>query len=135
MRTDCPSALDIPSVQECHEAAESISEELLRICVQGQCGNIQVKCSERTRLQCQEDNRIHGFTMLAYTPSPNHYGTLNYFFPIGETHWCEEPVSHECLIKALIHELAHSCGWEHRGGRNVPGNDPPRESIPECTVR
>jgi hypothetical protein len=132
MQTDCPFTIDMPSIEECREAALVISDELLRMCVQGQCSNIQVKCSQRIRLQCREDNQIFGFTMLAYTPNPNFYGTLNYFYPIRETYWCEEPVSHECMIKALVHELAHSCGWDHRAGRNVPGNDPPRESIPEC---
>ena len=26
-----------------------------------------------------------------------------------------------CRMEAMVHELAHSCGWEHDQGGGVPG--------------
>lgn len=130
MKTSCPAAIELPTVEECSEEAMKISDELLRMCMLQQCGKIDITCSEWSRLECKEQS-LTGSTLLAFTVMTYH-GTLHSFIPVKETHWCENPASHECIVKAVVHEVAHSCGWDHREGRNVPGNDPEREAIPEC---
>jgi hypothetical protein len=130
MKTSCPSAIGLPTVEECTEEAMKITDELLRMCMLRQCNNIDITCSEWSRLECKEQG-LTGSTLLAFTVMTYH-GTLHSFIPVKETHWCENPASHECIVKAVVHEVAHSCGWDHREGRNVPGNDPEHEAIPEC---
>jgi hypothetical protein len=102
-------------------------------CMRRQCRDITVTCSEWSRRQCKADSQKLGSAVLAFTLTNSH-GTHLRFYPVKETHWCEEPASRECIIKSVIHELAHSCGWDHKQGHNVPGNDPEheREPLPEC---
>lgn len=51
--------------------------------------------------------------------------------PVDETHWCEEPASHGCIVKSVVHELAHSCGWTHGENPSVPGDDTSKD-VCEC---
>jgi hypothetical protein len=43
--------------------------------------------------------------------------------PLKEVNWCEQSASRECRARAMVHELAHSCGWKHYQGLGVPGDD------------
>jgi hypothetical protein len=131
MKSTCPATIELPTVEECREAASVITNELLYSCVKRQCSDITVQCTEESRRRCKLYNsQGAGRTVLAYTLF-TYYGTINQFFPVKETFWCEEPASRECIAKAVIHELAHSCGWHHGQGQNVPGNDE-SAPIPEC---
>jgi hypothetical protein len=60
-----------------------------------------------------------GKTVLGFTYQPQFASP---FFPVRETNWCEEPASRECRANAMVHELAHACGWRHRMGGGVPGD-------------
>lgn len=42
--------------------------------------------------------------------------------PLDELHWCEVQVPASCRPLMMVHELAHTCGWEHDAGMGVPGN-------------
>jgi hypothetical protein len=33
------------------------------------------------------------------------------------------PTKPRCMVDSLVHELAHTCGWNHVGGKGVPGDD------------
>lgn len=131
MKTSCPTSVELPTVEECIEGASEINNELLMSCVRRQCQDITVTCSEWTRKECEAQSRALGNTVLAFTITTFH-GTHHRFYPVQETHWCEEPTSRECTLKAVMHELAHSCGWNHGQGWNVPGNDYEREPLREC---
>lgn len=132
MKSNCPSSVSLPTVEECLEAAMVISEELLRTCVRRQCSDISVRCGEETRLECKRMDSQSSDMTLGFTKFI-HVGTNHRFFPTDETYWCEVgPLSQECVIKAITHELAHSCGWDHGQGHSVPGNDKP---IPQCQPR
>ena len=130
MKTSCSSAIELPTIEECREEATKISDELLRMCMLRQCQDIEITCSEWSRLECKEQTPPGG-TLLAFTVMQYH-GTLHSFYPVKETHWCEISSSHECIVKAVVHEVAHSCGWDHRQGKSVPGDDPERQPLPEC---
>jgi len=131
MKTSCPASVELPTVEECLEEASKIDEELLMSCMRRQCRDITVTCSEWSRQKCKADSQRLGITVLAFTLT-TWRGMHHRFYPVEETHWCEDPASRGCIVKAVIHELAHSCGWDHRQGHNVPGNDPELEPIPEC---
>ena len=131
MKTSCPASIELPTVEECREEAARIDDELLMSCIRRQCSGITVTCSEWSRQKCREESQLSSSAVLAFTLVPRS-GTLYRFYPVKETHWCEDPASPECITKVVIHELAHSCGWNHRQGHNVPGNDPELELIPEC---
>ena len=134
MKTSCPASVELPTVEECLEEAMKIDDELLMSCMRRQCRDITVTCSEWSRKKCKEELRKRPDNPVLALTFTNWKGTLHLFYPVAETHWCEEPASHGCIVKAVIHELAHSCGWDHGQGHNVPGNDPERERvpIPEC---
>lgn len=131
MKTSCPASIELPSVEECIEEAVRIDDELLMSCMSRQCSTLTVTCGEWSRQKCREQSARASMAVLAFTYVPRP-GMLNRFYPVKETHWCEDPASRECITQVVIHELAHSCGWDHGQGHNVPGNDPDNEPIPEC---
>jgi len=100
-------------------------------CMRRQCRDITVTCSEWSRKECKALREGSDSTLLAFTRT-TWRGMHLRFYPAQETHWCQEPASRECIIKAVIHELAHSCGWDHGQGHNVPGNRPVSEPLLEC---
>jgi hypothetical protein len=131
MKTSCPTSIELPTVEECLEEADEIDDELLMNCMRRQCRDITVTCSEWSRRKCKEEGQRLGRTALGLTFT--HWrGVHHRFYPVEQSHWCEEPASRECIIKVVIHELAHSCGWDHGQGHNVPGNDPDHEQLHEC---
>jgi len=132
MKTSCPASIELPTVEECVEAVSEITGELLGSCMRRQCHDITVSCGEWSRGRCQIENQRRPETSLLAFTLVRYHGTLHAFFPVQETHWCEEPASHGCVVKAVVHELAHSCGWDHKQGQNVPGNDAPEIPIAEC---
>jgi hypothetical protein len=129
MKSNCPANVRMPTIEECREAAMVISEELLKVCVRRQCSDIIVKCGEETRIECKSLDSQSSDTTLGFTKFI-HVGTTHRFFPKDEMHWCEVgSLSQDCIVKAITHELAHSCGWDHGQGHDVPGNNEP---IPQC---
>jgi hypothetical protein len=132
MKTSCPASVELPTIEECLEETRKIDDDLLMSCMRRQCRDITVTCSELNRSKCKTLSEISGKTVLAFT-TIQWNGTLHRFYPVNQTHWCEEPASHGCITQAVIHEIAHACGWDHRDGLNVPGNDPERgETLLEC---
>lgn len=110
---------DVPTVEECRAGADVIKDERLWDCVRQQCTRIKINCGDMVREECKRQSQLLGETILGYTLVPNWTTTYN---AAKETYWCEESTDHECRIKAMVHELAHSCGWRHNGGMGVPGN-------------
>ena len=45
MKSTCPPTVELPTVEECHEASVMLTDDVLRMCVQHQCRNSEVKCS------------------------------------------------------------------------------------------
>jgi hypothetical protein len=132
MKTSCPASIELPTIEECVEAASGITGELLGSCVRRQCRDITVTCGEWSRSICKLESEARPGTNVLALTLITFQGTLHAFYPVKETYWCEEPASHGCIVNAVIHELAHSCGWDHKEGQNVPGNDPPEHTIAEC---
>lgn len=115
--------LELPTVEECLSAAQSITDVCLKACVEAQCVGVEVKCDASVREQCEKDRKAGIFT-LGYT-----YMTLSMTVqarcknPLKEINWCQRNVSRDCRAKGMVHELAHSCGWDHGQGLGVPGDD------------
>lgn len=127
MKSNCSAKIQMPTVEECQEAAKVISNEALRECVKEQCGAISLVCDEETRKVCKE-SKAKGQDVLAYVIRLE---STSLSSRVKEAHWCEEPTSFKCMLKVVVHELAHSCGWRHEDGGGVPGN-PVTGVIPEC---
>lgn len=119
MKTDCPATIPMPTVEECQQAAAVIANDGLRACVIEQCRDISLECSEETRKRCKEESKNSGQTLLTYVIRLDTTSTSS---RVKEAHWCEEPASFQCILKAVVHELAHSCGWQHEQGGGVPGS-------------
>ena len=109
---------ELPDVDECQAVARKILDECLRDCVTIQCTGAKIRCdeivSERCRKRKQEGAAVGGFV----EPKGQ-----NCHQPSTEINWCELPQSRDCRAKAMVHELAHSCGWQHGDGKGVPGNN------------
>jgi hypothetical protein len=118
-----PFCRELPTVEECHAAAQEITHDDLRRCVEAQCTAIKINCNDpETKEKCREQNNIAPGTNLGYVEhSPD--ASPSYAQPLKEINWCEEPASRDCRAKAMVHELAHSCGWHHGQGLGVPANN------------
>ena len=111
------SCSQLPTIEECQSAAAVIDNACVRQCVAAQCAGAQIDCGEYIQKKCQQLNeqrgaRVGGFVVRSGQTCQK---------PKFEIGWCELPMSRECRAKALVHELAHACGWSHGEGGNVPG--------------
>jgi len=106
----------LPSVEQCLGVSWSITDDCLRKCVQAQCKGATVKCGDAyTELKCipKGNGRVGGFV-------PPRGQTCS--IPWDEVNWCDLPLSSHCRARAMVHELAHTCGWHHKDGHGVPGD-------------
>jgi hypothetical protein len=111
---------EVPTVEECRAVARGITDECLAGCVRLQCAGIQVNCDEYARESCKRD-REAGLETLGYVKMT---GKTSCTTRLSEVNWCEDAtVSRECRARGMVHELAHSCGWDHGQGHGVPGDD------------
>jgi hypothetical protein len=119
-----PSCRELPTVEECQAAAQVITHECLRKCVELQCTGVKVNCqSTEIQKRCKEQSsQSEGITALGYVVRFSDIPT-SCNNPSKEVNWCEQPASRDCRVSAMVHELAHSCGWRHTQGFGVPGND------------
>lgn len=114
MNTTC---LEVPTVEECRTEAAVIEDVCLRECVEAQCSGVKVVCDPHNQQRCKELNegrkgKIGGFVTRKGQTCLK---------PKDEVAWCQLPMSRRCRAKAMVHELAHSCGWSHGDGSSVPG--------------
>jgi len=97
-----------------------ITDECLRGCIQAQCAGIKVVCSDYVQKECKKHSS-EGISVFGYVYRSEESSCVN---PVGEVNWCELPEENRwCRANAMVHELAHSCGWAHGEGLGVPSND------------
>jgi len=79
--------------------------------------NTVVKCNLQVDIQCvfsntTKDQATAGFADIGSCEKPTH-----------EVRWCHfKKFKGNCAAQALLHELAHTCGWDHGQKKNVPGD-------------
>lgn len=111
----------VPTVEECQVGAMQITDECLRGCVHAQCAGIKIKCSEYIQKECKKNSEDGTLPPFGYVYRLSDTSCEN---PVGEINWCELPEENrKCRADAMVHELAHSCGWAHGEGLGVPSND------------
>ena len=115
------TCIELPTVEECRAGAEVITDERLWDCVDQQCRRISVRCGAEVRAECKRRSAQGNGAIMGYTFQVQ--GETFFFSPMKEVYWCEEDAGPECRVKAMVHELAHSCGWEHKEGKGVPANE------------
>lgn len=93
------------------------SEADLRTCVMKQINDVKVTCNENTTIECNKPDSDHKGQTLAYATVGRCGG------PSDRVFWCKRKLSADCAAEVLVHEAAHSCGWNHFDGAGVPGND------------
>ncbi|MDG4552466.1 MAG: RHS repeat-associated core domain-containing protein, partial [Candidatus Contendobacter sp.] len=106
----CEGSSDLRNQVEnsCQKVANRISDPKIRNCILKRCTSGHISCD--------------GYICW----STGNLGWTNPFWSGGEINLC---LSYNKHIDGLgqwgcvaIHEWAHSCGWDHRDGAEVPGN-------------
>jgi hypothetical protein len=119
-----PVCRELPTVEACLASAQVITDACLKKCVEMQCTGIKINCrSEIVQKSCAaKNNPDAGTVALGYVERFSDTPT-SCDSPSKEVNWCEEKASPDCRAQAMVHELAHSCGWRHGQGLGVPGDD------------
>lgn len=116
---NAPGCREVPSVEMCQWTARwKITDQCLRDCVVAQCAGARAVCDAETVAVCRARSQRRGKTVGGYVDSPLPRDCEH---PVHEISWCQEELSLKCRAEAMVHELAHSCGWEHEQGLGVPG--------------
>lgn len=105
----------LPSVEDCQAVADRIEDLCLRTCVLHLCRRGRAVCDEAHQVECVRRSNRH---VSGWVPE----GPQSCEIPVDEVSWYELPRSPPCQAK-MVHELAHACGWHHKDGQGVPGND------------
>jgi hypothetical protein len=110
-----------PTIQECQStAANLITDACLRKCVIEQCASGVIVCGDDTMASCSKRARKNpskppaGYVI-------DHEQTCQ--MPHNQVHWCQRDQSPKCQDLTMVHEVAHACGWHHKQGKGVPGNE------------
>jgi hypothetical protein len=123
---------ELPSEQELKNAAKKISDPCTKKCVDDAIGE---KRGVGAIVFCPSDdpfsNQSADTKFLAQCAMS---GNLCALSPVGG---CEPgqgtnlavlcpsaiKLKKNCQIEALVHEFAHTCGWDHQKGKGVPAED------------
>jgi len=108
----------IPDVNDCIFIARFITDRCLSDCVVQQCATGQLRCDAKAALYCTAQADA-GRPVGAFVPKGDHTCKE----ASDEIKWCDLDVSSSCKARQAVHELAHTCGWHHDGGFNVPGDN------------
>ena len=95
----------------CANAAGTITDADLRRSIQNRCRNLTVEC----------ENNCSG-TKLGYT----YRFTFFWLFTIYKfktVHLCLNHIRRASIADIILHEVAHTCCWDHGDGKGVPGNN------------
>jgi hypothetical protein len=114
-----PTCREVPTIEECQAEAGFIEDPCLKNCVLKQCSGAKVVCNEHVQQKCQFLNQQKGSKIGGYVERKEQ----DCLIPKDEIGWCQIPMSRQCRTKAMVHELAHSCGWKHGEGHGIPGNN------------
>ena len=115
----------LPSIEECQAAADQyITDDCLRKCIRRLCEVGKPKCGkdEDLPLHCAT-RKAEGDEVGGYVPEPLTYEERSCTQPREEVTWCEYPYTPPCQQQNIVHEYAHACGWRHKQGKGVPGNN------------
>ena len=75
----------------------------------------EVTCNENTTLECKKPRS--GGPLGAYVVDRGSCGA-----PSDRVFWCNLKLSADQAARILVHEAAHTCGWDHCQGHGVPDN-------------
>jgi len=110
------------SCNACRAQALRMVAGALRDCVLNGCSDqsFKLKCDDDAKKACKsppaqakgKKNVKKGGSSRVGSPED----------PVREILWCELPMNEDCQAQALVHELAHACGWPftHPPGHNIP---------------
>lgn len=110
----------LPTVEACQATAERIEDYCLRDCVIHLCRVGKPLCDKTVRLNCVVRTEAHAQGEVGGWVDP---GPQSCEQPAEEFSWCERPYSPHCQELSAVHELAHACGWHHKDGKGVPGDE------------
>lgn len=85
-------------------------------CVKDQIRDVKVTCNENTTIECKKP-ASEGRERAAYVTDLGRCGA-----PTDRIFWCNRKMTADQAAKVLVHEAAHTCGWDHCQGKGVPDN-------------
>ncbi|MBK7857431.1 MAG: hypothetical protein IPJ65_02165 [Archangiaceae bacterium] len=94
-----------------------ITDICLRDCVMRKMGAAKISCDSEAQTVCSENT-----TMFGGTHSGGKCAVAAWYESSGPNKvlWCNRKISPACRAKAVVHELAHLCGWNEGDGKGVP---------------
>lgn len=114
------SCRNVPTIESCVWQAQIwITDQCLRDCVIAGCRGVRIDCSSLDTLETCGKPKGPGKRSGGFAPPLGH----DCKSPGDEVSWCELALGERCRAIIMVHELAHTCGWRHKGGLGVPGDD------------
>ena len=102
------TCLNLPNEGDVIKAADAVTDVNLKQCILTQNEHAHMKCPDQPDPQCCDSPKA--FNACAGGP-----GTC-------KVTWCNR-VKKKCAADVVVHEFAHNCGWNHKGGKGVPHQD------------
>jgi RHS repeat-associated protein len=97
-------------------SANRVTDECLRKCVIERLDKMVFQCgTAESEKRCKKSPTAVASATLGESCSN----------PAADAFWCNRAkgMNENCVVDALVHEAAHNCGWNHRQGKGVPGNE------------
>jgi len=114
------SCRHVPTIESCvWQAQIRITDQCLRDCVIAGCRGVRIDCTSLDTLETCARPQSPGQRSGGFAAPIGH----DCKSPGDEVSWCDLAVGERCRAIMMVHELAHNCGWRHKGGKGVPGND------------
>ncbi len=106
-------AVDVSRVKT---SARRITDDCLRACVLKRIDEMVFQCgtTPAAEMACKERPKAVASATLGESCEN----------PAATAYWCNRAskLNESCVTGALVLEAAHNCGWNHGGGKGVPGN-------------
>ena len=78
-------------------------------CVIDLCTHAGIVCTEETTKQCDATTQQFGQKNAGFVNPREPRQTCQ--DPVKEINWCQLSTTPNCQAMAMVHELAHACGW------------------------
>jgi RHS repeat-associated protein len=103
--TNDNTCLNLPNEADVIKAADAVTDVNLKQCILKQNEHAHLGCPDKPNPECCDSDP----TVAACAGGQGSCKVT----------WCNR-TKQKCSADVLVHEFAHNCGWNHKGGKGVP---------------